>query len=89
MPLSTSAWLRAQLLPLCGIQMLYRNAPPAPMAWTRCCDDKMLLAAIREQREQCSISLSSNLRSSIDFPRMRDGRQEKAQSDITMGLVSL
>lgn len=49
----------------------------------------MLLAAIREQREQSSISSSSNPRSSIDFPRMRNGRQEKAQSDIPMGPVSL
>lgn len=67
--------------PPCGIQR--------PMVWTRCCDDKTLLAAIREQREQSSISLSSNLRSSIDFPRMRNGRQEKAQSDMPMGPVSL
>lgn len=62
-------------------------APPGPMVWTRCCDDKTLLAAIREQREQSSISLSSNPRSSIDFPRMRNGRQERAQSDIPMGPV--
>lgn len=64
-------------------------APPGPVVWTRCCDDKMLLAAIREQREQSSISSSSNPRSSIDFPQMRNGRQEKAQSDIPMGPVSL
>ena len=63
-------------------------APPGPMVWTRCCDDKTLLAAIRERREQSSISPSSNPRSSIDFPRMRNGRQEKAQSDIPMGPVA-
>ena len=64
-------------------------APAGPMVWTRCCDDKTLLAAIRERREQSSISPSSNPRSSIDFPRMRNGRQEKAQSDIPMGPVSV
>lgn len=62
-----------------------RLAPLGPMVWTRCCDDKTFLAAIREQREQSSISSSSNPRSSIDFKRMRNGRQEKAQSDIPMG----
>lgn len=62
-----------------------RLAPPGLMVWTRCCDDKTFLAAIREQSEQSSISLSSNPRSSIDFTRMRNGRQEKAQSDMPMG----
>lgn len=52
-------------------------------------NDKMLLEAIREQGAHCSISLSSNPRSSIDFRGMRNGRRGEAQSDITMGLVSL
>lgn len=57
------------------------GSPRSCGVWTRCCDDKTLLAAIREQREQSSISPSSNPRSSIDFPWMRNGRREKAQSD--------
>lgn len=38
--------------------------------------------------QQCSINLSSNLRSCIDFSQMRNGRQEKARSETTTGLVS-
>lgn len=57
------------------------GSPWSRRVWTRCCDDKTLLAAIREQREQSSISPSSNPRSSIDFLRMRNGRRERAQSD--------
>lgn len=64
-------------------------APSGPVVWTRCCDDKTLLAAIREQRVQSSISPSSNPRSSIDFSQMRNGRLEKAQSDMPMGPVHL